>query len=145
MFSPCIYDNALRTVAAPCTSNSYPLCSQDPRQHAIAYIPEQLQTKLPIGIAKDGRVIYGPYRTDGVLWQPCDVDVCNGRLESNTYYYVSTLFHPYFVGCWGPGNKAPYRAECSSNTRICTGSYAMAFTNSIAFAFLAVVAIFFAL
>lgn len=145
MFSPCIYTNALKDVSALCSSDDYPLCGSDPRQHAISYIPEQLQTKLPIGLAKDGRVIYGPYKTDGTLWQPCDVDICNGRREGRNYYYVSSLFHPYFVGCWGPGNAAVFRAECSSNTRVCGSSNAFGLTNSIAFAFLAVLSIFFAL
>lgn len=66
MFSPCIFSSELNNVAAACSTNA--LCSKDPRQHAIAYIPEQLQTKLPIGLAKDGRVIYGPYKVDGTLW-----------------------------------------------------------------------------
>ena len=35
---------------------------------------------LPIGLAKDGHIIYGPYRIDGTLWQTCDVDICNGRM-----------------------------------------------------------------
>ncbi len=149
MFSPCIYTNALKTVSAPCSSDTYPLCGRDPRLHAISYIPEQLQTKLPIGLAKDGRVIFGPYKSDGTLWQPCDVDVCNGRREGRNYYYVSTLFHPYFVGCWGPGSTAVYRAECSSNTRVCgasgSSSKSLGLTNSIAFAFLAIFSIFFVL
>ncbi len=79
MFSPCIYSNELKNVAALCSSD--PLCNSDPRKHSIAYVPEHLQTKLPIGLAKDGRVIYGPFRADGTLWQPCDVDICNGRRD----------------------------------------------------------------
>lgn len=67
-------------------------------------VPAQLQTKIPIGIAKDGRIIYGPFKSDGTLWQPCDVDVCNGVRDGNYYYYVATMFHPYLVGCFGPGN-----------------------------------------
>ncbi len=72
---------------------------------------------IPIGLARDGRVIYGPYNSKGQLWQPCDVDICNGRKEGNTYYYVSTMFYPYFVGCWGPGSSdVTFRASCSDNS-----------------------------
>jgi hypothetical protein len=75
----------------------------------------------PIGIAKDGRIIYGPFKSDGTLWQPCDVDVCNGVRSGNYYFYVATMFHPYFVGCFGPGNMGyGLSASCSANARLCT-------------------------
>ena len=38
-----------------------------------------------IGLAKDGRVIYGAAKSTSdttELYTPCDVDVCNGRLET---------------------------------------------------------------
>ncbi len=87
---------------------------------------------MPIGTAKDGRLIYGPFKADGTLWQPCDVDICNGRKDGDYYYYVSSMFFPYFVGCWGPGSKAIYRASCSANSMeyTCTAvSAAMTMTN----------------
>lgn len=68
MFSPCIYETVLKTVAAPCDSTDYPLCKEDVRKHALSYVPPQLQTMTPIGLAKDGRVIYGPFKNDGTLW-----------------------------------------------------------------------------
>jgi hypothetical protein len=34
----------------------------------------------PIGLAKDGHIIWGPYRDDGQAWAACDVDVCNGNI-----------------------------------------------------------------
>ena len=84
------------------------------------YIPDEKKNINPIGIAKDGRLIYGPYNSNGKLWQPCDVDICNGRyFAANNYGYVSTMFHPYFVSCWGPGNKVNFGAKCSNNTRKC--------------------------
>jgi len=122
MFSPCLYASDLKKVAAPCDSASYPMCEQDPRNHSVAYVPKQLKTVTPIGIAKDGRVIYGPFKPNGELWQPCDVDVCNGRYFNDYYGYVSTMFHPYFVGCFGPGNSPSISQSCSSNPRICKSS-----------------------
>jgi len=78
---------------------------------------------LPIGLAKDGRVIFGPYKTDGTLWQPCDVDICNGVKSGRFYYYVATMFFPYTVGCWGPGSMGyGLEASCSANPRICEAS-----------------------
>ena len=79
-----------------------------------------MKTMLPIGLAKDGRIIYGPFKLDGTLWQPCDVDVCNGVRSGDNYFYVATMFHPYFVGCFGPSNSAMgLSASCSSNPRLC--------------------------
>jgi hypothetical protein len=63
---------------------------------------------MPIGLAKDGRKIWGPYSFDGTPWQPCEVDLCNGRVIQGQYGYVATLFHPYIAGCSGPSNKVKY-------------------------------------
>ena len=82
-----------------------------------------MQTMTPVGLAKDGRIIYGPYKIDGTLWQPCDVDVCNGVRQGSNYFYVSTMFFPDFVGCFGPGNMAyGLTASCSANPRVCSTS-----------------------
>lgn len=58
----------------------------------------------PAGLAKDGHIIWGMYNSDGDLWTACDVDVCNGATIDGNYGYAMTTFHPYIVGCWGPGN-----------------------------------------
>ena len=52
----------------------------------------------------DGHMIYGPFDSNGDLWQATDVDVCNGRLINGQYSYVMTTFFPYTIGCWGPGS-----------------------------------------
>lgn len=62
----------------------------------------------PTAIAKDGHIIWGAYNSNGALWDDCDVDVCNGAVIDGYYGYAATSFHPYFVGCWGPGNYATY-------------------------------------
>lgn len=41
MFSPCMFDTVIKSHAAPCSSDQYPLCSKDPRKHALAYMNEQ--------------------------------------------------------------------------------------------------------
>lgn len=104
MYSPCIYSSvSLRSQPQPC--NQYELCAQNPTWHANFYTPAVQKSIKPIGVAKDGHVIYGPYKDNGNLWEPCDVDVCNGRKFDTTHYgYVATMFFPYVVGCWGPGS-----------------------------------------
>lgn len=74
------------------------------------------------GLSKDGRPIYGPYYGGGKVYSDCDVDVCNGRVVNGHYSYVSTLFHPYVMGCFGPGNKPPLSQKCSANPRNCGAS-----------------------
>lgn len=60
---------------------------------------------LVVGIALDGHVIYGPHNFYGDLWTCDDVDLCNGRImEDESYAYLATTKHPYFVGCWGPAD-----------------------------------------
>ena len=66
-----------------------------------------------VGIAKDGRVIYGPVKSyDAVSdvyteYSPCMLDVCNGRIEEvnseKIYTYHATSYHPYLPACFGPG------------------------------------------
>ena len=78
-FSPCIFSGlSIKSISSPCDSGDYPLCGQNIMQYTLSMIPATMQTMVPIGLAKDGRIIYGPYRSDGTLWQPCEVDVCNG-------------------------------------------------------------------
>ncbi len=79
-----------------------------------------------VGMAKDGHIIVGPYKAPGILWQPCDVDACNGAFfedkdggEGGIYMYAMTMFHPYTIGCWGPANRPRITASCSSKTRVC--------------------------
>jgi hypothetical protein len=56
-----------------------------------------------VGVAKDGHPIYGPYNENGEVWTCDDHDICNGRFfENGSYGYVSTMTHPYVLGCWGP-------------------------------------------
>lgn len=145
MYSPCVFEGvSLRAEAKYCRENgNYELCSKSPLWHAQSYTPSEAKTIFPIGLAKDGKVIYGPYRADGELWNPCDVDMCNGRAFDATHYgYVATMFFPYTVGCWGPGNRgANVQPTCSDNARFCDnavmmmGSIYMSLAIVIAFIF----------
>ena len=67
-----------------------------------------------IGIARDGHMIIGPYKSDGSTWG-CDRDVCNGKFIDGSYVYVGSDRFPYVAGCWGPGPAIGYAPTCSTN------------------------------
>lgn len=97
----CIGDATLGMTAKACAQDN--TCKNDLKTFGLnAYSTKK--TLTPVALAKDGHIIYGPYNSDGTAWGYCDVDVCNGRMVDGYYSYVTTTFHPYFIGCWGPGN-----------------------------------------
>ena len=65
-FSPCIYMVDEREVSADCRDDER--CRRDMFKYATDIIPKQLKSQGPIGIAKDGRIIYGPFNSQGLLW-----------------------------------------------------------------------------
>jgi hypothetical protein len=120
-FSPCMLAGGLsaRTQINLCDANSD--CAKNYLQFAQLNTAGTYRRLDFIGIAKDGHMIVGPFKSTGTLWQPCDVDICNGVVINNQYVYVSTLFFPYTVGCWGPASaSSTYAPSCSSNTNVCT-------------------------
>ena len=70
----------------------------------------------PIGLARDGHIIIGPYKSDGNTWGCDDRDVCNGAFVNGSYVYVGSSTFPYNIGCWGPGPDPLYQVGCSSNS-----------------------------
>ena len=70
---------------------------------------ESMRYRSTFGLSKDGRPIYTPLHGNGAEYQSCEVDVCNGMTIGGHYSYVSTLFHPYIMGCYGAGNSPNYR------------------------------------
>ena len=78
-----------------------------------------MRYRTPIGVSRDGRPMYSPMFNDGEEYDPCDVDICNGMMVGGHYSYVSTMFHPYYMGCYGPGYDSDYAQQCSRNPRIC--------------------------
>lgn len=119
-FSPCLFENSISNAvfAADCSTNSQ--CNSDYLKYSVTNLPTTQRVLAYTGIAKDGHMIVGPYKSAGALWQPCDVDACNGVTVNGEYVYASTLFFPYTVGCWGPATKqSQYAAGCSSNTNTC--------------------------
>ena len=43
-------------------------CANDILTYMESGIPQNMKRMLPIGIAKDGHRIFGPYKNDGTLW-----------------------------------------------------------------------------
>jgi len=70
----------------------------------------------PIGLARDGHLIMGPYKnSEGDLWTCEDRDVCNGAFVGKQYVYVGSDSFPYVLGCYGPGPKPEYKPSCTNN------------------------------
>ena len=61
---------------------------------------------VPVGLARDGHMIVGPYNASGELWTCEDRDICNGVFVNNAYAYALSQNFPYTVGCWGPAQEA---------------------------------------
>jgi hypothetical protein len=80
-------------------------CRRDPLNYTMKKTNlAETPNEKPMGLAKDGHIIVGPYNKDGELWTCEDHDVCNGAfLKDNSYAYVMTTTFPYVIGCWGPG------------------------------------------
>ncbi|CDW72519.1 UNKNOWN [Stylonychia lemnae] len=118
--SPCIYSGSAQEYNFTCDKE--PNCKKNVYKYISQNVTDSLRSIYPVGLAKDGRMIYSPFRIDGNVWDSCDVDVCNGRYFNGYYGYVMTPFFPYSVGCWGPGNNIQDKkiiASCSSNSRQC--------------------------
>lgn len=94
------------------------------------------------GIAKDGRPIYTPLKEDGRTYDACEVDVCNGKMIDGHYSYVSTLFHPYFMGCFGPGSKPNVYQQCSTKPRLCGVEYTELAARHMSMGLAAITAVF---
>eukprot|EP00347_Sterkiella_histriomuscorum_P007900 403347132 len=120
-FSPCIYSTEIKIATTAFTCASDARCNNQKLAYQIKYFNTAAsKIMFPIGLAKDGHIIYGPFKNDGTLWQPCEVDICNGIVIGGvSYAYVSTMFYPYTVGCWGPGNIQKIGSSCSTQPKIC--------------------------
>ena len=119
-YSPCIINTAMKynLTVTKCSSNS--TCKSHQLYYATNYTATANRTVKAIGLSKDGYLIYGPFKSDGTFWQPCDLDVCNGKIINDNYAYVASVFYPYGVGCWGPANTPALSPTCSKNAKLCT-------------------------
>ena len=104
MLPVCLFDTALATGDPTCTGT----CLTDKQAYLLAKWPSSKKTLTPIGIAKDGHIIWGPYKKNGKLWSAYELDVCNGAVIDGVYGYAATHFHPYVIGCWGPGSATNF-------------------------------------
>ncbi|CDW76317.1 UNKNOWN [Stylonychia lemnae] len=119
-WSPCILPSGPIKCIDGQICDNIPKCKEDKLAYALSFMQIHEKTIMVIGIARDGHSILGPYKRDGTLWQPCDIDLCNGVEIAGIYYYVTTMFHPYTVGCWGPGPNKTVSQECSNNVKMCS-------------------------
>jgi hypothetical protein len=63
MFSPCILEQKIKHVSSECSSNSK--CNNDKIKYTLQLMSSDLKGLIPVGLAKDGRIIYGPYNSNG--------------------------------------------------------------------------------
>lgn len=118
---------------SPCITNPYPYQSGSilpcvDVDECWGQAPEYLlsnfnQTQSPIALAKDGRIVWGPYNAYGQTYSACNVDVCNGLWLDGYYSYVATPFHPYNPGCFGPGSTVSYGPQCTTNSEVCYSTW----------------------
>lgn len=113
-FSPCMMSSPQKSSSSGQSCASYPGCKTSTSTYMASSVSK---TPSPIGIALDGHAIYSPWKSTSSQWDQCDVDVCNGLTVNGVYGYATTTFHPYTVGCWGPGNKTPLVQSCSTNPK----------------------------
>lgn len=97
--------------------------THDVKEFISEFYTEKLPYRSTFGISKDGRPIYTPFWDNGKLFDDCAVDICNGMEIGGHYSYVATLFHPYTMGCFGPGSNLEIYQECSTNPRLCNVEY----------------------
>jgi len=86
--SPCIKDDAQFAQKAETCTEVHD-CKTEPLIYAISGY-EKYKELTPIGIIKDGSIMYGPYKDDGETWKPCEVDICNGAVVNGYYAYAAT-------------------------------------------------------
>ncbi len=116
--SPCIQKPSLRS------ADEIPACDTDCKTNPTKYITdESVEGLAPIGISLSGHMMYSPFKdSEDTEWDDCDVDTCNGRMISGKYSYVTTMFHPLTIGCWGPSNSIKDRQVCSTKPKKCNSA-----------------------
>lgn len=120
-YSPCIKQSSIKQsmTEKPTLCKDDASCQDDVFNYTLAALDQSQKTLKKIGVARDGNFILGPYNAQGQLWSPCELDACNGITIDGEYFYASTTFHPYTVGCWGKSEQKRVAEECSSNTKVC--------------------------
>jgi hypothetical protein len=115
------------------TCSNIPVCQPSiPNYSTSMFISHKHLTV--IGIAKDGHLIYGPYRSDGTLITD-GFDICNGMFfdsVGNYGYFVTNTF-PYVIGCFGPSNYPQnLQPNCTKNPPVhyIKSSYAEALSKN---------------
>lgn len=112
MFFPDDGDSVKYATPSICGATSS--CYSDPILYSYTETVSESEVINYVGIAKDGYMIIGPYDEDGELFSPSDLDICNGIVIGDVYYYVTSKMFPYTVGCWGPGpSVTSYAPTCS--------------------------------
>eukprot|EP00347_Sterkiella_histriomuscorum_P012707 403367527 len=120
-FSPCMLDTNIKAITDSSTCADTPSCKSSVETYITQGMSITMKTQMVVGIAKDGHKILGPFKTDGKLWRPCELDICNGITINGEYFYAMTLFFPYTIACWGPATASnTFTPTCSTNVQTCS-------------------------
>ncbi len=117
--SPCLGDTSL-SATSPARCYNVASCWG----YYMDFITSHFSKSLtPIGLAKDGHIIWGPYDSSGSLFDPCDLDYCNGGTIDGVYGYAATTYHPYLPSCFGPAtSRGSIQQECTMMAPYCSSS-----------------------
>jgi hypothetical protein len=82
-----------------------PTCRESLANYSASMFTRGYHKLTPIGVSKDGHVVYGPYTSDGGR-VTSGFDICNGMFFDSigNYGYFATNTFPYIIGCFGPSN-----------------------------------------
>lgn len=67
-FSPCIFDSTAKILSTAKSCDDVTTCTSNKLTYSSSYLTTKNKGLTPVGIAKDGHVIYGPYNALGSLW-----------------------------------------------------------------------------
>ena len=77
--SGCLTTTSSSDVPELCKDQDNDLCLRQPVTYGTdQYSESDYAYAKPVGLAKDGHIIVGPYNSDGELWSCSDHDICNG-------------------------------------------------------------------
>ena len=74
-----------------CSMANTPACAQAPQIYALSMF-NQMKTMIPLGLAKDGHIVWGPYNCNGMLMNHSLDMVSEERNQSNVHCSMLSEF-----------------------------------------------------
>lgn len=67
-FSPCMLNTNIKASATGQACSVLNKCKTRQQDYALEQIPSHMRKATPIGIARDGHLIYGPFKSSDEVW-----------------------------------------------------------------------------